>query len=461
MQLVNVFKNLPEVKGPLEKRLSFNVKSKWTLIVLAAFFVLANIPLFGLAKNALDRFQYLAIILGTDFGSIISLGIGPIVMASIILQLLVGSKILDIDLKTDEGKKYFQGLQKLLVFFFILFEALVYVLMQGLQAMPGYTFLVVFQLCLGGLAIVFMDELVSKWGFGSGVSLFIAAGVGWRLFTGIFQFISPQGGNCLLDFVNTPCAGKILIIVQAVINQAPVEALKALAVLLITSLIFLLVVWVQSLKIEVPLSFDRLRGYGIKWPLSFFYTSVIPVILTAALSANLQLFAGLLENWLGHPTFLGTFSQGTPVAGLVFWISHVDVLQALITGSLRWVFLFQALGHILFYVVFSTIFAVFWVKTSGMDASNQAKNILSSGLQIPGFRKDERVLESVLSRYIMPLTIMGGAAIGFLAAIADLLGALTSGTAILLAVMIIYQFYNSISQQHSLDMHPAMKKLMS
>jgi len=461
MSLINIFKNLPEVKGPLEKRLSFNVKLKWTLIVLAAFFVLANIPLFGLAKNALDRFEYLAIILGTDFGSIISLGIGPIVMASIILQLLVGSKILNIDLKSEEGKKYFQGLQKLLVFFFIIFEALVYVLMRGLEAMPGYTFIVIFQLCLGGLAIVFMDELVSKWGFGSGVSLFIVAGVGWRLFTGIFQFISPQGGNCLLDFVNTPCAGKILIMIQAVINQAPVEALKALAVLLITSLIFLLVVWVQSLKIEVPLSFDRLRGYGIRWPLSFFYTSVIPVILTAALAANLQLFAGLLENWLGYPTFLGTFSQGTPIAGLAFWISHVDILQALITGSLRYIFIFQALGHILFYVVFSTIFAVFWVKTSGMDASSQAKNILSSGLQIPGFRKDERVLESVLSRYIMPLTIMGGAAIGFLAAIANLLGALTSGTAILLAVMIIYQFYNSISQQHALDMHPAMKKLMS
>ena len=95
-----------------------------------------------------------------------------------------------------------------------------------------------------------------------------------------------------------------------------------------------------------------------------------------------------------------------------------------------------------------------------MDAQAQAHNILSSGLQIPGFRKDERVLESVLSRYIMPLTIMGGAAIGLLAASANLLGTLTSGTALLLGIMIMFQFYQNIAQQHAVDMHPAMKKFI-
>ena len=94
-----------------------------------------------------------------------------------------------------------------------------------------------------------------------------------------------------------------------------------------------------------------------------------------------------------------------------------------------------------------------------MDASNQAKRIISSGLQLPGFRKDERVLEAILSRYIMPLTIMGGLAIGLLAALTDSLGALTSGTAILLAVMIMYQLYQNVAQQHAVDMHPALKKM--
>ena len=80
MGLRELLHNLPEVRKPTEKKVSFNVKLKWTLVILAGFFVLANIPLFGISESSLSRFEYLAILLGTSFGSIISLGIGPIVM---------------------------------------------------------------------------------------------------------------------------------------------------------------------------------------------------------------------------------------------------------------------------------------------------------------------------------------------------------------------------------------------
>ncbi|GAI17831.1 unnamed protein product, partial [marine sediment metagenome] len=146
MSLKKIFNFIPEVRAPEEKKLDFKVKLKWTIVILIAFFVLANISLFGLSENALSRFEYLAIILATEFGSIISLGIGPIVMASIILQLLTGAGVINIDTNTTEGKKLFQGIQKLLVFFFIIVEALIYVLMQGLQAMPGFTFIMILQL---------------------------------------------------------------------------------------------------------------------------------------------------------------------------------------------------------------------------------------------------------------------------------------------------------------------------
>jgi preprotein translocase subunit SecY len=452
MEFRDLLKNLPEVKSPTEKKLSFNVKLKWTLIILVSFFVLSNIALYGLANNALERFEYLAVIMGTSFGSIISLGIGPIVMASIILQLLVGSKILDIDTSTDEGKRFFQGLQKLLVFFFIIFEALIYVVMKGLEAMPGYTFIVVLQLVLGGLVILFMDEVCHKWGFGSGVSLFIAAGVGWRLITSAFGFLGSQG--------NFQASGKVIAFVVSLINADSQGAMLALAAVLSTVILFLLIVWAQSLKIEIPLSYDRLRGYSMKWPLQFFYASVIPVILTAALIANLQLFGGLLQNWMGHATFLGNMVNGRAVSGFLYWIDSTDIVSALITGSWQWSILGQTVFHILFYAFFSALFSVFWIKTSGMDASNQAQNILKSGLQIPGFRKDERILESVLKRYVLPLTVMGGIAIGLLAAVADVLGTLTGGTSLLLGIMIIFQLYQNIAQQHAMDMNPAMKKMM-
>jgi len=477
MDMTKIFSFIPEVTKPVEKKVGFNTKLKWTLIILGSFFVLANIPLFGLSENALGRFEYLAIILGTDFGSIISLGIGPIVMASIILQLLTGAGILNIDTTTVEGKKFFQGIQKLLVFFFIIFEASVYVLMKGLEAMPGFTGLMIVQLIAGGLVIFYMDEVTSKWGFGSGVSLFIGAGVSWRLFTSAFQFINQQGRNCLLDFNNTACSGKFLVLIQSIINQYPIEFFSAAATIIATLIIFLLVVWAQSLKVEIPLSFGRIRGYSVKWPLSFFYASVIPVILTAALVANLQLFGGMLEN-AAAPCYieggvctgaakiasyfgwLGQFSQGQAISGFAFWIGSTNILELFIRGGFMPKYLLQGLTHVLFFAFFSTMFAVFWVKTSGMDSKAQAKKIVASGLQVAGFRQDIRILESILDRYIMPLTVMGGIAIGLLASVTNLLGALVSGTAILLVIMIMSQFYQNIAQQHATDMNPVMRKFI-
>jgi len=95
-----------------------------------------------------------------------------------------------------------------------------------------------------------------------------------------------------------------------------------------------------------------------------------------------------------------------------------------------------------------------------MDAESQAKQMMSSGLQIPGFRRDQRVLERLLERYIWPLTVMGGLAVGFLAGVADLSGALSRGTGILLAVMIVYKLYEEIAQQHMMDMNPMLRKFM-
>lgn len=460
MDLRKIFGFIPEVRNPEEKKLSFKIKLRWTLIIIGVFFILSNITLFGLTSNALERFEYLAILLGTNFGSIISLGIGPIVMASIILQLLTGAGIINIDTTTVEGKKFFQGVQKILVFFFIIFEATIYVVMNAFQAQEGFTFIVISQLVLGGIAIFYMDEVCKKWGFGSGVSLFIGAGVSWRIITSAFQFVNQQGQNCLLDFKNTACSGKIFVIIQAIVNKYPVEFISATATLISTVLIFLVVVWVQSLKVEIPLSFGRVRGYGIKWPLSFFYASVIPVILTAALIAQLQMVGGILENWLGHATILGHFSDGRAISGFSFWLGHTNLLELFIRGGFAWRYLVQGLTHILSFALLSMIFSVVWVKTSGMDSKSQAQKISSSGLQVAGFRQDNRILESILDRYIMPLTVMGGLAVGLLASITNLLGALVSGTAILLVIMIMYQFYQQIAKDHMEDMNPAMKKFM-
>lgn len=465
MSFINsLLMNLPEVKSPTEKRLPFKTKLKWTLIVLVAFFILGIVPLYGLGENALSQFEYLSILLGAKFGSIISLGIGPIVTASIVLQLLSGSGILKLDHTTPEGRTHFQALQKLLGVFFIIFEAAIYVLMGGLAPssnLPPSAFhtaqlFLIFQLVVGGIIILFMDEICNKWGFGSGISLFIAAGVSEEIFVAALSPLTTAG-TWAFGSGQAPI-GKIWVLFQSLVGRNPSGAFLALSAIIATIVVFVISVYAQAMKVEIPLSFGRIRGHGIRWPLRFLYTSNIPVILTAALMANVQLWARLLEKW-GSP-ILGTFQGNVPVSGIIAWLHSPNLVENAITGSFRMIDLAHAGTYILFMMAGAVIFSIFWVQTSGMDASSQAKQIMSSGLQIPGFRRDQRVLEMILNRYILPLTVMGGLAVGFLAASADLLGALSRGTGILLTVMIIYNLYETIARQHMMDMYPALRKMM-
>lgn len=454
--------NLPEVAGPTQRNLSFKEKLKWTLIVLILFFGLGLVPLFGLGQNALQRFEFLSIILGASFGSIISLGIGPLVTASIVLQLLNGAGIIKFDLTKPEGKKRFQGTQKLSSYFFIVFEAAIYVFMSGLApdaalaGQPGLylqlELLLVGQLILGGILVMFMDEVCSKWGFGSGISLFIAAGVSQSLFIRTFSPLSsPTNPNI--------ATGAIPALIQSLGAGDPTTALLEGSKIIATVLIFVAAVYLQAMKVEIPLSFGRVRGHGIRWPLHFVYTSNIPVILVSALFANVQLWAQLLQNW-GYP-LLGTLSQGSPSTGLVAWLSPPNLIEKIVTTkTLVFHDVAASLVYLTVMVVGAVIFSWFWVQTSSMDARSQAKQIMASGLQIPGFRRDERVLERLLDRYIMPLTVMGAIAVGILAAGADIAGALTHGTGILLTVMIVYRLYEDIARQHMMDMNPMIRKFM-
>ncbi|MEK6973889.1 MAG: preprotein translocase subunit SecY [Nanoarchaeota archaeon] len=457
MALNDILSLLPEIKKPLQKKLSFKEKLKWTLLMLFAFFILSVIPLYGLGQNSLQQFEFLSILLGASFGSIMSLGIGPIVTSSIVLQLLVGSGILKIDNTTHEGRQRFQGLQKVLTVFFIIFESLIYVYLGGLSPSAGiHPLILVFQLFIGGILVLYMDEVVSKWGFGSGVSLFIAAGVSTEIFVRAFSPLSSTGTFAFGS--GQPPIGAVLSFFISLVNQDIRGAGVAIASIIATIAVFVVAVYAQAMKVEIPLSFGRIRGHGIRWPLRFLYTSNIPVILISALLANIQLWARLLENW-GRP-FLGTFVGNQPSSGLVAWVFGPDIVGNLIRGSFIPLDLAKALVYVIFMILGSVMFSIFWVQTSGMDSRSQARQIMASGLQIPGFRRDERVLEHVLNRYIFPLTIMGGITVGFLASLADLSSALSRGTGILLAVMIIYQLYETIAQQHAVDMHPALRKMM-
>jgi preprotein translocase subunit SecY len=497
-----IAKIIPSVSEPVQKP-TFREKAKWTIIILILFFVLGSITIWGINPNAVAQFEFLEIVFGSRFGSLISLGIGPIVTASIILQLLIGSKILNWDTNEEEGKKKFSAAQKILTLAFCFIEAVAYVIAGAVPPASPTMFLITFviiQLAIGGIIMVFMDEVCSKWGFGSGVSLFIAAGVAKTI---IVRTLNPLTQAGTFPISGEAPAGMIPKFIFSIFSGTPM--FSDLLPLLATILVFIITVYIQDIRIEIPMAFSIPFGKfaGKRWPMKFLYTSNMPVILIAAVIANLQVLGRVLYS--RGISFLGIYNdQGTPTSGFMYYISspsgdmgimimsilacifallfafiaiktwkkHVlrtGLLGAILGIVLSIVFisffnialtydiLLRSLIYLTIFIIGSIIFSIFWVSTSGMDSKSIAEQFKTSSIVIPGFRHDPRFIEKVLDRYIPALTVLGGAAVGFLAAFADLTSAIGTGTGILLTVMIIYQFYEQISQQHREDMPSSLK----
>jgi len=438
-----IFGLLPQVRSP-SYRVPFKEKLKWTGIILILYFILTQVPLFGLSSTAIDQFSSLRAVLAGSFGSIITLGIGPIVTASIVLQLLVGGKIIDLDLSRHEDKAFFQGTQKMLAIIFTLFEASVLVFTGALPpAVPGFQWLLILQITIGGILIIFLDEVVSKWGFGSGVGLFIAAGVSGAIVSGALNPLAsvtspgvPQGA--IPAFIFSLTAGQ--------------PGWYLLLPVIATIVVFLIVVYAESMRVEIPLSYGGVKGARGKYPLKFIYASNMPVILTSALLLNIQLFAAMFQK-LGFP-ILGQVVNGRAVNGFAYIMTPPNSLSLLITDPLR------VLIYAVIFIGSCILFAILWVELSGIGPKQVSKQLHGMGMQIPGHRSSRAHFEKILKRYIPAITVLGGAFVGLLAFGADLTSALGGGTGVLLTVGILYKLYEEIAQEQLMDMHPMLRKFL-
>jgi len=441
-KLQPIFSLLPQVKSP-DYRVPFKEKLQWTGIILILYFVIGMIPLFGLSPTAIDQFAQLRAVMAGSFGSIITLGIGPIVTASIILQLMVGGKIIKLDLSQPRDKALFQGTQKLLAIIFTVFEAAVMVFTGALApSSPDVAWILILQIVIGGILIIFLDEVVSKWGFGSGVGLFIAAGVAQTIIVGSFNFLSSPTSP------GVP-SGAIPHFIYTLTTSQPDFSLLLPVIAVIA--VFLVVVYAESMRVEIPLSYGGVKGARGKYPLKFIYASNMPVILTSALLLNVQIFTMLFQR-LGFP-ILGTITNGQPISGLALWLT-TPTIGALFTNPL------QVLFYAVVFIGSCVLFAWLWVELSGIGPKQVAKQLYQMGMQIPGFRSSRGQFERILKKYIPAITIMGGAFVGLLAFGADLTGALGGGTGVLLTVGIVYRLYEELAQEQLMDMHPMLRRFL-
>jgi preprotein translocase subunit SecY len=504
---------MPAVTQP-KGHVHFRTKMFWTIGVLLLYFLLTNIYLFGVDQaTIIDLFaSYRAILAGAQ-GTLMDLGIGPIVTGSIIMQLFTGAKIINLDLTDD------QGTQKVLVVAMIFIEAVPQVfgyispsssLVSSLgSASAGNGMLlaqviIIAQLVFGSYLVFLMDEVVSKWGIGSGISLFIAAGVSQQIVQGTLNWV-PQNPGSPLSTGNPP-SGTIPKTIYLMTHLSATQmagggwelvllrAPNPIVALVGTAAIFFLVAWTESTRIELPLSHAESRGARGRYPLRLIYASNIPVILMSALLANVSVFTILL--WtnptlihfplIGHQWWIGSYpsaaqaatsniSQTQPLTGGAYYFSTVNGLESwllpiinyqqygsFLVGHTWW----QGLIHVAVYfcamVGGSILFAKFWIQTTNMGPEAVARQIEASGMQIPGFRREPRVLRRVLERYIPVITVISGAAVGALAAGADLIGTLgnASGTGVLLMVGIIINLYEAMGREQLMEMNPLLRRFL-
>lgn len=451
-----------EVKKP-DRTVSFKEKSVWTIVCLVVYFIMISVPLYGIetAAGQADPFFAMRAILASQRGTLGELGIGPIVTAGLIMQLLVGSQIIKVDFNNPEERALYTGAQKVLSVLMILFEAGAYIFggAYGEDISLTTGSLIFLQLLAAGLLVMLMDELIQKgYGLGSGISLFIAAGVSFNILNGLFAFTEGIGANpagkyygaVIAFFYGLTHNEKFINVIYRPINPDIIAFLA-------TIIVFGIVIYVESMRIEIPISHAKYK-IPARYPIKFLYTSNIPVILASALFANVYFISQILyKRMQGNPIvdLLGRWNfqgeQPMPEGGLVYYTTAPRGISQVIVDPIR------AVIYIVILVGACMIFSVIWLETAGMGPRDVAKQLLDADMQIPGFRRNPKVLEKYLERYIPIAALLGGFFVGLLAGFADFLGALGTGTGILLTTGIIKQYSEIIAKERLAEISPAVR----
>ncbi|GAG93570.1 unnamed protein product, partial [marine sediment metagenome] len=284
-----------------------------------------------------------------------------------------------------------------------------------------------------GLVIILLDELLQKgWGIGSGVSLFIATGVAGQVFWSLFSFIEADGVARGIVVAFFQALGNPEYDVGDLILRS--DRLPSLFGGITTLVIFMIVIWFESTRVEIPLAYKGYRGFKGKYPMKLLYVSNIPVILVNALYANFlffgQMIAGPNSALRGPPgtnfwiNLIGVFEDVPagggaagnyliPTGGLLYFLSPPQGLDQLLADPIR------AIIYLAFFIFLCVMLGRVWVDVSGLAPRDIAQQIIDSGMQIPGFRSSDKIIERILKRYIPTLVILNGFIIAIMSFFAD------------------------------------------
>jgi len=451
---------IPQVEKP-KKKIGLSEKFIWCGIALFAYLVMGQIPLYGVTDS--PKFDFLAfarVIFAAQQGTLLELGIGPIVTAGLLMQLLKGSELIKLNFKDPDDRSLFTSATKIVTIIVIVAEGSLYgvSVYEHLLASPSFIPILVAQLVGSSLIVMYLDETIQKgWGLGSGISLFIMAGVAQGIMWSIFSPIPAQDGPVgVIPYIIHSAAQGDMSNVLFRTGQLP-----SIFGLIVTSLVLLALVYVQGIHVDIPIVSTKYRGFTAVYPIKLLYTSNIPVILASALLANAVFIGQMLwanynpEN--ANPVFnyIAQFdpqSSQSPTGGILYYITAPRTFEHALQDPLRTVV------YVIFWTGIVTVFGRLWVELGGLSPKSAAKNLLDADVQVPGFRRTQSSVQTLLNKYIPAVTIAGGIIIGLLAAVSNVLSVFGTGIGILLMVDILVNYYNLLIREQ-VDVH--MPKLAS
>ncbi len=454
---------LPEIKLP-ERKVKFNEKLFWTALVLLVYLVMTEIPLYGLGEGIGGEFNALRVIFASNRGTLMELGIGPIVTAGLILQLLAGSSIIKCDMSNPEDRGLFTIASKVLSIVLTGVQAGAYII-AGMYGDVGTAGIVIFfQLIAAGIIVLLLDELVQKgWGLGSGISLFIMAGVAQSILW--LSFNPAPGGGLFVGGLSSLLAGGEYTLSNWILGSGGAGTASFVG-FIATIAVFLITIYLNGVRVELPISYAGYKGFRSKYPIKLLYVSNLPVIFASALFANVYFFSQLIWsnsnqdnsnmwlNWLGTYGYLNNSTSAQPIGGLAYYTTSPYSLQGVADDPIR------AVIYLAILVAFCAVFSLVWLEVGGLGPAKVARQLMDSGMQIPGYRRSSKPIELILKRYIPVVTVLGGIIIGLVAGFADFLGVFGSGTGILLAVGIVYQYYELLMRERAAEMYPAFRRIL-
>lgn len=453
---------LPQVPKP-KKKLGLQQRLLWSSAALLVYMIMGQTALYGAVPPDMDPLAFARVIFASQQGTLVELGIGPIVTAGLLMQLLRGSEILKFDFKKPQERGIFQTATKMVTYVVIVAESIVYAIaVYGpTVAEPNVIYIMIGQLMAASVLIMFLDEMIQKgWGLGSGISLFIMAGVTQQILWALFSPLPAGDGGSygIFVYLGQSIASGELANVFFRSSQLP-----SIFGLLLTAGVLLILVFTQGMKIEIPIVSTRYRGFSAVYPIKLMYVSNIPVILASALTANVIYMGQLLwsnvnpRNTDAFWNILGQFdptNPATPIGGIIYYITPPRGLEVAAEDPLR------AVGYVLFMIGIVLLFGRLWVELGGLSPKSAAQNLLDADVQVPGFRRSNKPIEALLNKYIPGVTIVGSMILGVLAGVSDVLGVFGTGIGVLLMVDILINYYTQLIRERVEVVMPRLGALL-